>query len=238
MKRLLGILTVTLVLLVSGCSRPGETTKAQTKLTFESEQQKESYSVGFRAGIRLYELVKVGDIEEDGTLQGILDGFNAKPQLSKKEMQKLYANFKNKQMKRREEREKIQAHRNKMMGEKFLSQNARKEGVVVTDSGLQYRVLTEGNGEIPKETDIAVVHYRGMLLDGTEIFNSYKNGKPIRLPVNRSLPAWKEALQKMRVGSKFVMFIPPQLAYKDHGKPPLIAGNTVLVYEAELLGIE
>lgn len=238
MRRLLGIILIIQMLLVLGCSKPGETKKSQTKPTLETERQKESYSVGFRAGIRLYGMVKNNDIDLDLALQGLKDAVKENPQLPKKDMQTIYAKFKDKLMKRQEERKKFQAHRNKIMGEKFLKENAEGEGVVVTGSGLQYRLLQEGSGAIPKETDIAIVHYRGRLLDGTEIFNTYKQGKPVRLPVTLSLPAWKEALQKMKVGSKFVLFIPPHLAYKDHGKPPFIEANAVLVYEAELLGIE
>jgi FKBP-type peptidyl-prolyl cis-trans isomerase len=227
-----------LVIFVLGCSKSKEAEETRKKLTFETERKKESYSVGFRAGIRLYGMVKNNDIDLDVALQGIKDAVSEQPQLPKQEMQKIYSQFKDKLIKRQAEREKARALQNKMEGEKFLKENTAGEGVIVTESGLQYKILKVGTGPIPKETDITIVHYRGILLNGTEVFNTHKRGGPIKLPVERSLPAWKEALQLMKVGTKFVLFIPPELAYKDHGKPPLIGANVVLIYEAELLGIE
>ncbi|MGD2087651.1 MAG: FKBP-type peptidyl-prolyl cis-trans isomerase [Candidatus Aminicenantes bacterium] len=237
MKSILSVLLIMFVLFVSGCSKSNET-EEQKKLTFKTERQKESYSVGFRAGIRLYGMVKNNDIDLDVALQGVKDAVNERPQLPKKELQEIYSRFTDKLMKRQTEREQARALQNKIQGETFLKENAAREGVIVTGSGLQYKVLKEGTGPIPKETDIAVVHYRGTLLNGTEVFNTYKRGEPIKLPVQRSLPAWKEALQLMKVGTRFVLFIPPNLAYKNHGKPPLIGANMVLIYEVELLGIE
>jgi FKBP-type peptidyl-prolyl cis-trans isomerase len=237
-KQMLGVLLIILMISGLACSKPGETTETQKKLVPETERQKESYSVGFRAGIQLYGMVKNNDIDLDVALQGIRDAVNEQPQLSKQDMQKIYARFKDKLMKRQEERKKAQALQNKKQGEEFLKENANQEGVIITDSGLQYKILKQGTGPIPKESDIAIVHYRGTLLDGTEIFNTFNGAQPIKLPVNLSLPAWKEALQLMKTGSKFVLFIPPHLAYKEHGKPPLIGANALLIYEAELVGIE
>jgi len=102
---------------------------------------------------------------------------------------------------------------------------------------LQYKIIKQGEGQNPGPRDIALVHYRGTLMDGTEIFSTY-HSKALYLPVDRSLPAWKEGLQLMKKGSKFTFYIPPKLAYKHFGNPPLIPPNAVLIYEAELIAIE
>lgn len=238
MKCLWSILAIMLLVLVPGCSKPGETREPEKKVTFETVRQKESYTVGFRAGIRLYGMVKNNDIDMDMALQGIRDAVNQIPQLPKQDMHRIYAQFKDRLAKRQAERDHARALQNKTEGETFLKNIEDREGVIVTGSGLRYKITEEGSGSIPQETDIAVVHYRGTLLDGKEVFNTYKKGTPIKLPVERSLPAWKEALQLMKTGSKFVLFIPPHLAYKDHGKPPLIGANMVLIYEGELLAVQ
>jgi FKBP-type peptidyl-prolyl cis-trans isomerase len=225
------------MIFVLNCSQSKETKESPKRPSIETERQKESYSVGFRTGLRLHGMVKHNDIDLDVALQGLKDAVNESPQLSKQEIQKIYTNFKEKLTKRQNEQKQARALQNKIDGEKFLKENANQEGVIVTDSGLQYKIIKKGTGPIPKETDIAIVHYRGTFIDNIEIFNTYKQGEPMNLPVERSLPAWKEALQLMNIGTKFILFIPPDLAYKNHGKPPLIGPNVVLIYEAELLGI-
>lgn len=238
MKQIMVVLLMVSMLSVLGCSKAREPKETQKKLTFATERQKESYSVGFRAGLRLYGMIQNNDIDLEDALQGIRDAVNKQPQISKQEMTKIYSQFTDRLAKRQDERGKARTLQNKTEAENFLKENAQKEGVVVTESGLQYKILEAGTGPIPKESDIAVVHYRGTLLNGTEVFNTYTQGQPIKLPVNLSLPAWKEALQLMKTGSKFVLYIPSHLAYKEHGKPPLIGANVLLIYEAELLGIE
>ncbi len=238
MKRFFIVFLVMVVIGVLSCSKSKEPGDSQKKLSFETERQKTSYAVGYRLGVRLQSMVKHNDIDLDPAMQGVKDAAAGLPQLPEPEMQKIYAEFKKELQKRQAERQKILAYKNKTEGEAFLKENAAKEGIKVTESGLQYKILKQGTGPVPKETDIAVVHYRGTLLDGTEIFNTYTRGKPVQLPVKRSLPAWKEGLQLMKVGAKYVFFIPPELAYKQHGRPPLIGANALLIYEAELLGIE
>ena len=237
-KRAFIFFSVIVVILASSCSKSKEPGDSEKKLTLDTERQKISYSVGYRLGLRLQSMTKNNDIDLEPALQGIKDAAAAQPKIPEPEMQKIYVQFKKELQEREAERQKILAYKNKTEGEKFLKENAVKEGVVVTGSGLQYKVLKEGTGPVPGETGIAVVHYRGTLPDGTEVFNTYSRGKPVKLPVKRSLPAWREGLQLMKVGAKYLFFIPPQLAYKQHGRPPLIGANAVLIYEAELLGIE
>lgn len=122
-------------------------------------------------------------------------------------------------------------------GEMFLKQNAAKEGVVTTASGLQYLVLTEGAGKSPKATDTVLVHYAGTLINGTEFDSSYKRKEPIEFPLNGVIAGWTEGVQLMKEGSKFRFFIPSKLAYGSRGAGRDIGPNEALIFEVELLKV-
>lgn len=126
---------------------------------------------------------------------------------------------------------------NKVAGEKFLAENKTKEGVQTTESGLQYKVLTMGEGAKPTATDTVKVHYRGTLLDGTEFDSSYARNEPISFALNRVIPGWTEGVQLMSIGSKYMFYIAPELAYGAGGGGP-IPPNSTLTFEVELLDIE
>lgn len=123
------------------------------------------------------------------------------------------------------------------IGMKFLEENAKKEGVVTTSTGLQYTVITKGDGVQPKETDNVTVHYHGTLLDGTVFDSSVERGQPATFPVNGVIPGWIEALQLMNVGSKYKLFIPSNLAYGERGAGGAIGPNATLIFEVELISI-
>ena len=123
-------------------------------------------------------------------------------------------------------------------GEKFLAENAKREGVKVTESGLQYEVLEATIGQKPKATDSVRVHYEGTLIDGTVFDSSYKRGESIAFPLNGVIKGWTEGLQLMSVGSKYKFFIPYQLAYGEHGAGASIPPYAALIFTVELLGIE
>ena len=126
---------------------------------------------------------------------------------------------------------------NRTAGEEFLKANAKKDSVKVTPSGLQYKILTAGTGEIPKKEDKVKVNYEGHLIDGTEFDSSYKRGKPVTFPVGQVIPGWTEALCMMPVGSKWMIYVPQELAYKDREQakiPPF----SCLIFTVELLEIE
>ena len=127
---------------------------------------------------------------------------------------------------------------NKKEGEDFLAANKSKEGVVTLPSGLQYKVLKEGTGPKPSPTDSVVCNYRGTLINGTEFDSSYKRGQPATFPVNGVIKGWTEALQLMPVGSKWQLFIPPDLAYGQRGAGADIGPNATLIFEVELLSIQ
>jgi FKBP-type peptidyl-prolyl cis-trans isomerase len=129
------------------------------------------------------------------------------------------------------------AAKNAAEGDKFLLENRVKEGVVMTDSGLQYKVVTMGEGARPAATDTVTVHYRGSLLDGTEFDSSYSRNQPATFQLDQVIPGWTEGVQLMPVGSKFMFYIPPNLAYGPAGGGP-IGPNATLIFEVELLSID
>lgn len=123
-------------------------------------------------------------------------------------------------------------------GEQFLKENAAKEGVKTLPSGLQYKVIKEGEGKSPKATDTVSVHYKGTLIDGKEFDSSYKRGEPAEFPVNRVIKGWTEALQLMKEGSKWMLYIPSNLAYGERGAGADIGPNETLIFEVELLKVK
>lgn len=122
-------------------------------------------------------------------------------------------------------------------GRAFLAENASKEGVQTTASGLQYKILTEGSGKSPKAKDTVVVHYRGTSIRGAEFDSSYARREPAEFPLNRVIKGWTEGVQLMKEGSKFQFFIPSKLAYGAAGAPPDILPNETLIFEVELLKV-
>jgi FKBP-type peptidyl-prolyl cis-trans isomerase FklB len=131
--------------------------------------------------------------------------------------------------------EKISA--NLKAGEDFLEENKKREGVQTTASGLQYEVLTEGDGPKPKATDKVKCHYHGTLIDGTVFDSSVQRGQPATFPLNMVISGWTEALQLMSVGSKYRLFLHPTLAYGERQTGAVIGPNSTLIFDVELLGI-
>jgi FKBP-type peptidyl-prolyl cis-trans isomerase FklB len=138
---------------------------------------------------------------------------------------------------KQEEKNKIIGEKNKKEGAEFLTENAKKSGVITLPSGLQYKVLTDGTGPSPKSNEVVTVNYRGTLIDGTEFDSSYKRGQAYTTSVMGVVKGWTEALQMMKVGSKWQLFIPSDLAYGTRAGGPNIGPNAVLIFEVELLGI-
>lgn len=122
-------------------------------------------------------------------------------------------------------------------GQQFLQENAKKDGVKTTASGLQYEVLTEGSGKTPKATDTVLVHYKGTLLNGTEFDSSYKRGEPIEFPLNQVIRGWTEGVQLMKEGSKYRFYIPSNLAYGPRGAGGVIGPDETLIFDVELLKV-
>ena len=130
------------------------------------------------------------------------------------------------------------ASSNLAKGQAFLKENATKPGVHTTPSGLQYKVITEGHGKSPKATDTVLVHYRGTTIDGTEFDRSYKRNEPISFPLNGVIPGWTEGVQLMKEGGKMQLFIPSNLAYGSRGAGGVIAPDSTLIFDIELLKVQ
>jgi FKBP-type peptidyl-prolyl cis-trans isomerase len=139
---------------------------------------------------------------------------------------------------KQQEQAKVVSEKNKKDGEAFLAANKKKDGVVTMPSGLQYKVLVAGKGKSPKATDTVTVNYKGTLIDGTEFDSSYKRGKPASFPLNQVIPGWTEAVQLMKEGAKWELYVPSSLAYGERGAGANIGGNATLIFEVELLSIK
>ena len=206
-------------------------------------KQKTSYCIGLVAGADMVRhQLTATDLDMDAVLRGIRDAVSSsKPAMSEEEMSQVMDNLKQQLTARAEERMKSMkalGEKNKQLGETFLAANKSKEGVKSTASGLQYRVLKSGNGITPAVGDQATAHYRGTLLDGTEFDSSYKHNRPAEFVVGGLIPGFNEALQLMKVGDKWQLFIPGELAYGEAGAPPDIAPNSALIFEVELLDVK
>ncbi len=180
-----------------------------------------------------------GDIQQEFLVKGIEDAYKGeKPAMTPEEMQAIQKEFAEKmQAQQKVKMEEMQAA-NKAAGAKFLEENKKKEGVVVTDSGLQYKVVKQGEGEKAKASDKVKVEYVGTLIDGTEFDSTKAHGEPAQFQVDQVIKGWAEALQLMNVGTKLHLVIPAELAYGENGAAPKIQPNSVLVFDVELLSIE
>jgi FKBP-type peptidyl-prolyl cis-trans isomerase FklB len=201
----------------------------------KDKKEKTGYSIGVNIGADMKRMSI--EIDADMVAQGIKDIFMGKLKLSDEEIRSTLTDL-NKEMQSKEgERLKILGEKNKKEGEAFLAENKKKEGVITLPSGLQYKVIKDGTGKAPTATDTVTTNYRGTLIDGTEFDSSYKRGQPASFPVNGVIPGWTEALQLMKTGSKWQLFIPSNLAYGERG-PGAIGPNAVLVFEIELISVK
>jgi len=196
--------------------------------------EKFSYGLGLDVGTSL----KKARVEIDipALMRGVQDALKGKtPLLTPEQMAEVFKQMQDEQIRKREEL----AAKNKTEGEAFLAKNKKKKGMVTTASGLQYVVLRQGDGPMPKATDRVRVHYRGTLIDGSEFDSSYKRGRPEIMPVaGRMLTGWTEALQLMKVGSIYRFFVPSELGYGEGGAGQEIGPSVVLIFDIRLLKIE
>lgn len=228
MNRLIIVIAVTVAML-AGCSQ-GQS-GGGPRAAINTDKDKVSYMSGHELGSNLKE--RYNEVGIDALLQGIRDGFEGKQAvISNEDLEKALEGYK----KERESAMIALAEKNKKEGEEFLSANKTKEGVKSTESGLQYKVITEGTGKKPNVDNIVTVHYKGALINGTE-FDSSTDGEPIAIPIANTIKGMQEALSMMKEGAKWQLFIPSELAY---GAEPLgnkIGPNSTLVFEIELVKV-
>ncbi|NDD38807.1 MAG: FKBP-type peptidyl-prolyl cis-trans isomerase, partial [Verrucomicrobia bacterium] len=194
----------------------GSAFAADTKMTLKDDKDKVSYSIGLNIGKSMKQ--EGLEINPDALAAAMKDVFaGTKPQLTDEEVQAVMQDFQKKMMAKQMAAREEGLSKNKAEGEKFLADNKKKDGVKTTASGLQYKVIKDGTGKTPKATDTVKTHYRGTLINGTEFDSSYKRGEPAEFPVGGVIKGWTEALQLMKEGAKWQLFIPSELAYGERG---------------------
>jgi FKBP-type peptidyl-prolyl cis-trans isomerase FklB len=214
-------------LVLAGCDQ-------HSSVELKTPAQKASYGIGLNMGKSLAQ-EGMDDLDSKAVAQGIEDAVGKKPQKLKDD--ELVAAFADLQKRSEERMTKMNAEA-EASGKKFLAENAKKDGVVTTASGLQYQIVKKADGAQPKPTDVVTVHYEGKLIDGKVFDSSIERGSPIDLPVSGVIPGWVEGLQLMHVGEKVKLFIPADLAYGAQSPSPTIPANSVLVFDLELIAIK
>ena len=206
-----------------------------------TDAQKQAYAMGASMGMFVFtrdkQMQEFGEsIDKDALMQGIKDGMGNTLMFETAEIQQLAQAGEQAMQAKQQELASKMAEENIAKGEAFLAENGQKEGVITTESGLQYEVMAEGEGASPVATDTVKVHYKGTLLDGTEFDSSYSRGEPAVFPLNRVIPGWTEGVQTMKEGGKTRFFIPSELAYGERATGN-ITPNSTLIFEVELLEV-
>jgi FKBP-type peptidyl-prolyl cis-trans isomerase FklB len=236
--KILAFVVISLSLAVVGCA--SEETKpipqpAEVKL--DSAKNRISYTIGLNIG-RDFTTQEM-EIDPDLVLLGIKDAMEGKePRMTDEDMAAEVQVFQQTMQAKAEKKMKEVAEKNSTEGEAFLADNAKQEGIKVTESGLQYRVVEPGEGESPTAGDTVTVNYRGTLIDGTQFDSSYDRGQPATFPVGGVIPGWTEALQLMKPGAKYQLFIPSDLAYGERGAGRDIGPNATLIFDVELISVQ
>jgi FKBP-type peptidyl-prolyl cis-trans isomerase len=214
---------------------------AAPALVLKTAKQKRSYAIGADIGKKVGSQLKSQAVDIDPALvsRGIRDALSgAKPAMTDEEVRATLTELRTQLQQKQATATKEASDKNKQIGDAFLAANKSKEGVTTLPSGLQYKILKEGDGKKPAATDTVQCNYRGTLIDGTEFDSSAKHGGPQTFPVTGVIKGWTEALQLMPVGSKWQLVIPPDLAYGDRGAGGNIGPGATLVFEVELVSIQ
>lgn len=216
--------SILVIILLGSCQKNGQDASA-----LKTQKDSLSYSIGLNIGKSLQQ--DSIDVNPEMLARAMKDIAENKPLLNDEAAKQSIAQYRKQQLV-------LIGEKNKKAGEAFLEENKKKSGVITLPSGLQYRVITEGNGKKPKASQTVVVHYRGMNISGKEFDSSFRNGQPVSFRVDKVIKGWTEALQLMSIGSKWEIFIPPDLAYGDRGVSQAIGPNSTLIFELELLAIK
>ena len=232
MRVLTFVALVAIGALIASCD--GESMTGVTELV--NDEERTSYALGLDIAGNLKQAG--AEIEFDALLQGLKDGMAGEDSLmTQVECRETMQAFQKKSREAAMQEQQAQSKAARTEGEAFLAQNREVEGVMVTESGLQYLVLVEGDGPTPKATDTVKVHYHGTLIDGSVFDSSVDRGQPATFPLNRVISGWTEGLQLVPVGGKYRFFIPSQLAYGERSPSPQIPAGSTLIFDVELLEI-
>lgn len=240
MKKTL-IATAVASLMLAGCSDSAE--EKQKTVSLDSEDKKIGYSMGMTFANRMKN--DLPEIEVDAFVQGIVDGLeDNESQMTEEEIQETLQAFQQKMMEEQQQAQQdmqnqknSDASENKARAEEFLAENAERDEVTVTESGLQYEVLEEGDGTSPDATDTVTVHYTGTLIDGTTFDSSRERGEPVSFPLQNVIAGWTEGLQLMKEGGRIKLYLPPELAYGPGGQGS-IGPNEALIFDVELISVD
>ncbi len=203
----------------------------------KDQKDKASYGLGVDMARSLQQMGV--DINQDALIMGIRDALaNRKLQMSDDEMNTVMNKFQTDMRQKQAAAQRTSGEANKKAGDAFLAENKSKPGVVTLPSGLQYKILKEGTGKKPTDTDTVECNYRGTLINGTEFDSSARHGQSVTFTLKDVIPGWREALKLMPVGSKWQLFIPPQLAYGERGVGNQIGPNSTLIFDVELVAVK
>lgn len=207
------------------------------EISLKDKKDKVSYAIGLDVGNAMKK--QSIDINTDIFVKGLKDALSGEKKLmTDDEIRETMTAFSHEMAEKQKEKMQKVGEKNKEEGDAFLADNKKKEGVKTLPSGLQYKVIEEGKGKTPKAGDTVTVNYRGTLIDGTEFDSSYKRGQPATFPVSGVIKGWTEALQLMKEGAKWQLFIPSDLAYGDKGAGGMIGPNAVLIFDVELISVK
>src|SRR6266567_5893596 len=224
------LIAIWAIAMAAGC------VQAEEKPVFKDSRETNSYCVGANWGSNLKR--QEVDVDLELLITGLRDAFAGHSAVSDEQVREAMMTLNKEVRAKQEEKRKRLSEKNKQEGEKFLAENKTKPGVITLPSGLQYKVLAEGEGESPKPGDVVKVNYRGTLIDGTEFDESYKRGEPSTFTVTGVIKGWTEALELMKPGGKWQLFVPSDLAYGERGTGQLIGPGATLVFEVELVSFK
>jgi FKBP-type peptidyl-prolyl cis-trans isomerase FklB len=216
-------------------SVPADDVNVESELQNADAHDRISYAIGYDITNRLKDSF---DINPDLFLKGMKDSLAGETSMTPEKMQETLMEFQAMAQQKQMEAQSQKAAENKAEGEAFLAENKTKKGVNTLDSGLQYKVITPGTGDSPDLNDKVKCHYRGSLINGQEFDSSYKRNEPAEFPVNGVIKGWTEALQLMKEGAKWMLYVPSELAYGDQGAGNVIEPGSTLIFEVELLEIQ
>jgi len=215
------------------------TARSAPAVTLKTQKEKASYALGMKIGTDLHRQGVTEAVDPAIVARGLKDALvGGKTLMTEDEARTALAQLRTDVQQKTEAKAQQEGAANRKTGEAFLAANKSKPGVVTLPSGLQYKILTQGNGPKPTASDTVSCNYRGTLIDGREFDSSAKHGGPATFPVGGVIKGWTEALQLMPVGSKWQLFIPPDLAYGERGAGGDIGPDETLIFEVELLSIE